>query len=214
MQTWCREGATGDQIIEALIANSSTFEKKTLFSQVRLPYGGENHKFLFVCNMCLLSVPDGGENNKLGLFGTCAYFQSPCRRNTGSGNKRNMHRGYFWGVHLLAGDVWVSVSYIFTLLRIFCFGVITCQWMFLPLFEIFFHAVRASSFFWCKFDYTTVSITLIFWTGQKVALPLEQYISVSWCLVHYFSIHCVRMLSCLDIYERAFFCLLGTTRFL
>ncbi|XXG40270.1 hypothetical protein AAC387_Pa01g1032 [Persea americana] len=28
-----REGATGDQIIEALIANSSTFEKKTLFSQ-------------------------------------------------------------------------------------------------------------------------------------------------------------------------------------
>lgn len=30
----CREGATGDEIIEALIANSATFEKKTLFSQV------------------------------------------------------------------------------------------------------------------------------------------------------------------------------------
>ncbi|XP_042517545.1 tRNA (adenine(58)-N(1))-methyltransferase non-catalytic subunit trm6 [Macadamia integrifolia] len=28
-----RDGATGDQIVEALIANSSTFEKKTLFSQ-------------------------------------------------------------------------------------------------------------------------------------------------------------------------------------
>ncbi|KAF9618454.1 hypothetical protein IFM89_001177 [Coptis chinensis] len=28
-----RQGATGDQIVEALIANSSTFEKKTLFSQ-------------------------------------------------------------------------------------------------------------------------------------------------------------------------------------
>lgn len=29
-----RDGATGDEIVEALIANSSTFGKKTVFSQV------------------------------------------------------------------------------------------------------------------------------------------------------------------------------------
>lgn len=29
-----RQGATGDEIVDALIANSATFEKKTLFSQV------------------------------------------------------------------------------------------------------------------------------------------------------------------------------------
>jgi hypothetical protein len=32
----CRQGAKGDEIIEALIANSATFEKKTAFSQVSL----------------------------------------------------------------------------------------------------------------------------------------------------------------------------------
>ena len=32
----CREGATGDDIVDALIANSSTFGKKTAFSQVSL----------------------------------------------------------------------------------------------------------------------------------------------------------------------------------
>lgn len=31
---FCSQGATGDEIVEALIANSATFEKKTLFSQV------------------------------------------------------------------------------------------------------------------------------------------------------------------------------------
>lgn len=30
----CREGAKGDEIIEALIANSKTFDKKFQFSQV------------------------------------------------------------------------------------------------------------------------------------------------------------------------------------
>lgn len=30
-----RQGATGDEIVDALIKNSATFEKKTLFSQVR-----------------------------------------------------------------------------------------------------------------------------------------------------------------------------------
>jgi tRNA (adenine58-N1)-methyltransferase non-catalytic subunit len=30
----CRQGAKGDEIIEALIANSATFDKKTSFSQV------------------------------------------------------------------------------------------------------------------------------------------------------------------------------------
>lgn len=32
----CRQGATGDEIVEALIANSATFDKKTSFSQARL----------------------------------------------------------------------------------------------------------------------------------------------------------------------------------
>lgn len=32
----CRDGATGDEIVEALIANSSTYENKTVFSQVSL----------------------------------------------------------------------------------------------------------------------------------------------------------------------------------
>ena len=31
-----RDGATGDEIVEALIANSSTFGKKTVFSQVSI----------------------------------------------------------------------------------------------------------------------------------------------------------------------------------
>jgi hypothetical protein len=31
-----RDGATGDEIVEALIANSSTFGKKTAFSQVSI----------------------------------------------------------------------------------------------------------------------------------------------------------------------------------
>ena len=30
----CSQGATGDEIVEALIANSATFDKKTVFSQV------------------------------------------------------------------------------------------------------------------------------------------------------------------------------------
>lgn len=33
---WFRQGATGDQIVEALIANSATFDKKTSFSQVSI----------------------------------------------------------------------------------------------------------------------------------------------------------------------------------
>ena len=33
---WCRQGVKGDEIIEALIANSATYEKKTAFSQVSL----------------------------------------------------------------------------------------------------------------------------------------------------------------------------------
>jgi tRNA (adenine-N(1)-)-methyltransferase non-catalytic subunit len=67
-----RQGATGDEIVEALVANSATFENKTLFSQV--------------CYRMKLS--------KVFIL-KISLFQFVCRRNIGLRSRRNMHPKYF-----------------------------------------------------------------------------------------------------------------------
>lgn len=69
---FCSQGATGDEIVEALIANSATFEKKTLFSQV-------NYR-IKLSKVVILKE---------------SLFQYVCRRNIGLRSRRNMHPKYF-----------------------------------------------------------------------------------------------------------------------
>lgn len=56
----CRQGATGEEIVEALIANSATFEKKTSFSQVSL-FNVWSMLIMLLCGGGLIFDPSAGE---------------------------------------------------------------------------------------------------------------------------------------------------------
>lgn len=56
----CRQGATGEEIVEALIANSATFEKKTSFSQVSLS-NIWSMLIMLLCEGGLIFDPSAGE---------------------------------------------------------------------------------------------------------------------------------------------------------